>query len=59
MPHVKIDYDLCENTGVCADVCPEDVLEHKDSRTAVIDNTVCTNCWICVDHCVSGAIEIE
>ena len=56
---VTIDYDLCEATGVCAEVCPEDVLEHDNGRTNVINAAACTRCWICVDNCVSGAIEID
>lgn len=56
---VTIDRDLCENTGCCSMVCPEDVLEHENNRTSVINPQACTSCWICVDHCVSGAIEID
>lgn len=55
---VRIDYDICENTGVCAMVCPEDVLEFKNGHTAIIKAQACTECWICVENCVSGAIEI-
>ena len=55
---VKIDYDLCEATGVCAEICPEDVLEHINGSTKVIAAEKCTECWICVENCVSGAIEI-
>ena len=56
---VRIDYDLCEATGVCADVCPEDVLEHDDGSTKVVDQGACTECWFCVENCTSGAIEVS
>lgn len=56
---VRIDYDVCESTGVCAQVCPEDVFEHDGGRTHVVKPEACTNCWICVDNCVSGAVEID
>ena len=56
---VTIDYHLCEATGVCSQLCPEDVLEHDHGRTNVINAMACTQCWICVDNCVSGAIEID
>jgi NAD-dependent dihydropyrimidine dehydrogenase PreA subunit len=59
MSRVKIDYDLCEATGCCASVCPEDVLEHENGRTTVTKGEACTDCWICVDNCVSGAITVD
>jgi len=55
---VRIDPDLCEATGVCADVCPEEVLEHSHGTTRVINAMACTECWICIENCASGAIEI-
>jgi len=56
---VKIDYDLCENTGCCESVCPEDVFEIDRGRTLVVNPAACTNCWFCVDNCVSNAVEID
>ena len=55
---IRIDYDLCEATGVCAEVCPETVLEHVNGHTSVINADKCTECWLCVENCISGAIEI-
>jgi len=56
---IRIDYDLCEASSVCEQVCPEDVFEHESGRTVVVAPGKCTECWICVDQCVSGAIEID
>jgi NAD-dependent dihydropyrimidine dehydrogenase PreA subunit len=56
---VIIDNDLCENTGCCEMVCPEDVFESGKGRMHVVNAAACTNCWICVDSCVSGAINID
>ena len=56
---VIIDTDLCDNTGCCEMVCPEDVFERVEERTHVINAAACTNCWVCVDNCVSSAINIE
>ena len=55
---VRIDYDVCEETGVCAMVCPEDVLAVRRGHTQVMKAHACTECYICVENCVSGAIEI-
>ena len=56
---VSIEYDLCENTGCCAQVCPEDVLEHENGRTSIIDQQKCTACWLCVENCIAGAITVD
>jgi len=56
---VHIDVDLCENTGCCSAVCPEDVLAVEDGRTQIVDQQKCTSCWICVDNCIAGAIDVD
>jgi ferredoxin len=58
-PVIRIDYDLCDSTGVCSQVCPEDVIEFRDGQSAVIKPEACTECWICVENCVTGAIDIS
>ena len=55
---VKIDYNLCEGSGVCEQVCPEDVFSHTDGHTHVANPAQCTECWICAEHCTSGALDI-
>ena len=56
---ITIDPELCEGTGVCEQVCPEDVFEHESGRTTVAQPNLCSECWICVDQCTAGAIEID
>ena len=56
---VIIDQELCESTGCCEMVCPEDVLEHTNGTTIVINPIACTECWLCVDNCVAGAVEVD
>jgi len=57
-PVVRVDANICEQTGVCAQVCPEDVFEDNDGHIYVVRPENCTECWVCVENCVSGAIEI-
>ena len=56
---VTIDPQACEGTGVCEQVCPEDVFLHNDGVTRVLRTSNCTYCWICVENCVSNAITLD
>ena len=56
---IRIDYDLCDDTGACASVCPEDVIEYHNGHAHVVKGHACTECWICVENCPSGAIDIS
>lgn len=55
---IRIDASLCENTGVCVELCPEDVLDAGSSHSIVVRPEACTECWLCVENCISGAIDI-
>jgi NAD-dependent dihydropyrimidine dehydrogenase PreA subunit len=55
---IKIDYDLCDDTGACVMVCPEDVLESSGGHTRVVRPEACTECWLCVENCPLGAIDL-
>ena len=56
---IRIDYDLCDNTGACALVCPEDVIDLRNGHSTVVKAEACTECWLCVENCNSGAVEIN
>ena len=56
---VIVNQSACERTGVCEQVCPEDVFLFENQRTRVIRASNCTYCWICVENCVSGAITLD
>ena len=56
---VTIDTDRCESTGVCAMVCPEDIIEIRNGRPIVLNNAACTSCWQCAESCISSAIDID
>ena len=56
---VTIDMDVCESTGVCAMVCPEDIIEIRNSRPVVTNAIACTSCFKCAESCISGAIDVD
>jgi MinD superfamily P-loop ATPase len=56
---IAIDTDQCESTGVCALVCPEDIIEIRDSKPSILNNAACTSCWKCAESCISGAIDVD
>jgi len=59
-----IDYSLCENCGICTEVCP---LEPKAVRPVggskvtkpTYDYRRCIRCYCCQELCPSGAIAIK
>jgi len=56
---ITIDANLCEETGACAMVCPEDVISIQDSKPVIVNNPACTSCWKCAEACPSGAIDVD
>jgi MinD superfamily P-loop ATPase len=56
---ISIDTEQCESTGVCAIVCPEDIIEIRNSLPVIINNLACTSCWKCAENCVSAAITVD
>ena len=56
---VSIDTNRCESTGVCAMVCPEEVLDIRNGLPVIINNMACTSCWKCAESCVSNAIDVD
>ena len=55
---IRIDYDVCDNTGACVLVCPEDVIESVNGMSTVVRGEACTECWLCVENCPSSAVEM-
>ena len=55
---IRLDYDLCEDTGVCAQVCPVDSIEYRPHERHAIDVETCTRCNMCFEVCQDRAVEI-
>ncbi len=55
---VKVDEAKCEGCEECVDVCPVEVYEMKDGKSAIIAEDECLGCESCIEVCESDAIEI-
>lgn len=55
-----VDPDTCAGDGICADVCPEDVLEMVDGKAATIESREdhCILCGQCVAVCPNDALRM-
>ncbi|MBE9467086.1 MAG: EFR1 family ferrodoxin [Bacteroidetes bacterium] len=51
--HPKTDNNLCDNCGICVDVCPTNAITIKG--TVITTGELCTWCCACVKHCPKGA----
>ncbi len=57
MSHPIVDTEECIGCGICADSCPQEVLEVVDGTVEVVNEDACIACGDCVEECPMGAIE--
>ena len=57
----KIDYNLCNGCGRCADTCAADVIrmDEKAKKAIIAYPKDCTMCGICKNDCPQNAIYIS
>jgi NAD-dependent dihydropyrimidine dehydrogenase PreA subunit len=54
---IKVDYDLCDGSGDCVEVCPTAVYELVDNKSTAPEIDECIECCACVEACPQNAIE--
>ena len=55
-----VDLDTCLGDGLCAEVCPEDVLEMVDEKAATVESRAesCILCGQCVAVCPTESLQM-
>ena len=56
---VTIDADKCTGCGECVDVCPVEVFELQDGKSAAVNEEECLGCESCVEVCEPSCLTVE
>ncbi len=54
---IKVNYDLCEGHGDCAEHCPGEVYDIVDYKAVAARLDDCVECCTCVEVCPEKAID--
>ena len=56
----KIDHDLCTGCGICAEICPMDVIrmDEETNKAEIRYQEDCMLCEFCVLDCPEKAITV-
>ena len=55
---IVIDAEKCNGCGVCAEICPGDVLTVEDKVAKVVYSDECEYCGTCMMDCQHEAIKV-
>ena len=56
---IKIDEDLCNGCGLCAEACHEDAIDMIDGKAKLLRDDYCDGLGDCLPACPTGAIRFE
>lgn len=56
---IKIDQDLCNGCGICADACHEGAIGMVDGKAMLMREDYCDGLGDCLPACPAGAITFE
>lgn len=56
---IKIDENLCNGCGQCANGCPEGALQVIDGKARLVNEVFCDGLGACIGSCPVGAISTE
>ncbi|MDL2325161.1 4Fe-4S binding protein, partial [Ruminococcaceae bacterium OttesenSCG-928-A16] len=56
---IKIEEDLCNGCGLCAEACHEGAIKMVDGKAKLIRDDYCDGLGNCLPVCPTGAISFE
>ncbi|MBU2591007.1 MAG: 4Fe-4S binding protein [Nitrospinota bacterium] len=56
---IKIDEELCNGCGLCANGCPEGAIQMIDGKARLVGELLCDGLGACIGDCPVDAIQIE
>ena len=51
------EMDVCNQCGLCIDMCPVGAITRKKTGVVTLDKTTCVGCQACVGFCPSGTMR--
>ena len=56
---IRIDEELCDGCGLCAEACHEGAIEMRDGKAKLVRENFCDGFGDCLPACPTGAITFE
>ncbi|MBW1803348.1 MAG: 4Fe-4S binding protein, partial [Deltaproteobacteria bacterium] len=55
----RVESELCEECGTCAEICPMKAVSIQDGEAAFVDRNRCIGCGVCASQCPADAISMN